>query len=285
MQAKRGYEDAPYVATQKKPNHATHQGSGTRSPQVLTALSGSAVLFGPTAGGKNKWKTGQGVSAANFLPATRKPTHEPHHGSGTRSPQVSAALFSLAALFGLTVEENFQGKTRQGVSTANFLPAQGSQYKKEANSPWGPRAETQPPSRGGVVYKKPGENWSGRKRCRFSTGRALQPGVRHGIQGQGRTRQYLRCRQPGGHEDPVRQQVCPRYDGVQVGMSHDDRISRPQFLGRQGPQGSARERQGGPPEDPGGDPPPCLRGWQEADGRNKGGGPHRARQRQWPLGP
>ncbi len=102
MQTKRGYEEAPYLASQKKPNHATHQGSGTRSPQVSTALFGSAALFGPTTGGKNKGKTGQGVSAANFLLATRRPTHEPHHGSGTCSPQVQAALFSLAVLFDST---------------------------------------------------------------------------------------------------------------------------------------------------------------------------------------
>jgi hypothetical protein len=132
VQAKRGYEDAPYVATQKKPNHVAHQGGGTRSPQVLTVLFGSAALFVPTAGGKKKGKTGQGISAANFLLATRKPIHEPHHGSGMRSPQVLAALFSLAASFGSTTKEKFQGKTVQGVSAANFLPTQGPQYKKEA---------------------------------------------------------------------------------------------------------------------------------------------------------
>ena len=51
VQAKRGYKDAPYVVTQKKPNHMAHQGGGTHSPQVLTALSELAALFGPTAGG------------------------------------------------------------------------------------------------------------------------------------------------------------------------------------------------------------------------------------------
>jgi hypothetical protein len=38
VQAKRGYEDAPYAATQKKPNHAAPQGGGTHGPQVSTAL-------------------------------------------------------------------------------------------------------------------------------------------------------------------------------------------------------------------------------------------------------
>jgi hypothetical protein len=67
VQAKRGYKDALYVATQKKPNHAAHQGGGARSPQVLMALFGSAALFGQTAIGKNKGKTIQGISADNFF--------------------------------------------------------------------------------------------------------------------------------------------------------------------------------------------------------------------------
>jgi hypothetical protein len=120
------------VATQKKPNPATHQGSGTGSPQVLTAVFGLAALFGPTVGGKHKGKTGQGVSTVIFLPATWKPAHAAYHGGGTHSPQVSAALFSLVVFFGLSAEENFQGKTEQGVSAANFLSAKGPQYKKEA---------------------------------------------------------------------------------------------------------------------------------------------------------
>jgi hypothetical protein len=132
VQAKRGYKEAPYLATQKKPNHTAHQGSGTRSPQVSTALFGLAALFGTTAGGKNKGKTRQGISAADFLPATWRPTHTPLHGSERRSPQVPAALFCLAALFDLTAEEIFQGKTGQGISAANFSPTQGPQYKKEA---------------------------------------------------------------------------------------------------------------------------------------------------------
>ncbi len=51
-------------ATKRKANHTAHQGGGTRSPQVSTAL------FGFTAG-KNQEKTGQGGSAANFLPHHR----------------------------------------------------------------------------------------------------------------------------------------------------------------------------------------------------------------------
>ncbi len=35
-------------------------------------------------------------------------------------------------LFGLAAEENFQGKTGQRGSAANFLPAQERQHKKKA---------------------------------------------------------------------------------------------------------------------------------------------------------
>ncbi len=56
VQAERGYKDAPYVATQKNPNHAAHLGGGTRSPQVLAALFGSEAFLGPTVGSKNKGK-------------------------------------------------------------------------------------------------------------------------------------------------------------------------------------------------------------------------------------
>jgi hypothetical protein len=93
-------EEASYAAALKKPNHAAHQGSEIRSPPGLTVLFGSAALFGPTTSGKNKGKTGQGVSAANFSLATRTPTYAAHQGGGTRSPQGLAALLSGAVLFG-----------------------------------------------------------------------------------------------------------------------------------------------------------------------------------------
>jgi hypothetical protein len=102
-------EEASYAAAQKKPNHAVHQGGGTRSPPGRTALLGSAALFGPATSGKIKGKTGQGVSAADLSLATWMPTHAAHQGGGTRSPQGWAALLSGAVLFGSNAGFFFKG--------------------------------------------------------------------------------------------------------------------------------------------------------------------------------
>jgi hypothetical protein len=99
-------------------------------PPRADALLGSAALFGPATSGKNKGKTGQGISAANFFSATLTPTHEAHQGGGTRSPQGLATLLSGAVLFGSTAETNFQGNTGQGVSAANFYQPRDPCSKK-----------------------------------------------------------------------------------------------------------------------------------------------------------
>jgi hypothetical protein len=49
------------------------------------------------------------------------------------------APFSSAALYGPPTVAKPQGKTRQGVSAAGFLPATGTQYKKEAATAQGAR--------------------------------------------------------------------------------------------------------------------------------------------------
>jgi hypothetical protein len=61
-------KEASYKASHGEPNHAAHQGGGTRSPKVMTALLGLTVLSGVTADRKLKGKTGQSKSAADFLP-------------------------------------------------------------------------------------------------------------------------------------------------------------------------------------------------------------------------
>jgi hypothetical protein len=97
-------------ATKRKSNHAAHQGGGTRSPQVLTA--DEEVDF------KANWQAKKGgyPSGKAGWATKRKADHVAHQGGGTRSLHVSTVLF------GSTAGEN-QGKTGQGGSTANFLPA------------------------------------------------------------------------------------------------------------------------------------------------------------------
>jgi hypothetical protein len=70
--------------------------------------------------------------------AAHRTTHHAAHGMHDRQ--------GLPALFGLAAEENFQGKTGQRGSAANFLPSKERQYKQEAvcahgvggqsNHPW-----------------------------------------------------------------------------------------------------------------------------------------------------
>ncbi len=111
-------------ATKRKPNHAAHQGGGTRGPQVLTAneeanfkARSHRKAGDPHAEAWLAWlQAVRDHKEAAHAAAQRKTNHASHQGDGTRSPKV------LTALFGSTMGKN-QGKTRQGVSTANFLPA------------------------------------------------------------------------------------------------------------------------------------------------------------------
>jgi hypothetical protein len=102
LQAGRDRKEAAHAAAQRKTNHTAHQGGGTRTPQVSTALSGSTV-------GKNQGKTGQGVSAADFLPAPRKSPYAAHQGGGTCDPP-ELAPFSSAALYGPPTVAYSRGK-------------------------------------------------------------------------------------------------------------------------------------------------------------------------------
>ncbi len=65
-QAARDDKEASYTTSQGEPNHAAHQGGGTRSPKVTTVLLGLTALSGVTVDRKLKGETGQGKSAANF---------------------------------------------------------------------------------------------------------------------------------------------------------------------------------------------------------------------------
>ncbi len=111
-------------ATKRKPNHAAHQGGGTRGPQVLTAdEEANFEAWAPRKARdphEEAWlawlQAGRDHEEAAHAAAQRKTNHAAHQGGGTRSPKV------LMALFGSTVGKN-QGKIRQGVSAADFLPA------------------------------------------------------------------------------------------------------------------------------------------------------------------
>jgi hypothetical protein len=99
---------------QNKPNPAAHQGGGTCAPPGRTALPGSAALVGPATSGKNKGKTGQSASAANFLSAQEPQLKEETaiaHGVRGASPsrQVGGAWSAKN-----------QGITGQGVSAAGL---------------------------------------------------------------------------------------------------------------------------------------------------------------------
>jgi hypothetical protein len=122
LQAGRDHKEAAHVAAQRNTNHAAHQGGGTHTPQVSTALSGSTV-------GKNQRKTGQGVSAADFLPAPRKSPYAAHQGSGMRG-----IVWSTRG--GKTPGENRTGRKRCG-----FSPDHGNPVQKKAAM--GQRSESQ----------------------------------------------------------------------------------------------------------------------------------------------
>jgi hypothetical protein len=123
-QAERDHKEAAHAAAQRKANHTANQGSGMRSPQGLTALFGSTV-------GK-KGKTGQGVSAADFLPAPRKPTHAVHQGGGMRDPQELVPSGSAGW-------------------SATPAVVTGTQYKKEAAIAQGARGRSNSPQVSGAA--------------------------------------------------------------------------------------------------------------------------------------
>jgi hypothetical protein len=163
-QAKRDDKEASYTASQRESKHAAHQGGGTRSPQGLTALFGLTASSGVLAYKKIKGKTGQGVNSAAIF--SQNPNPDPN--------QLLPTSFSSVALFELTAADNFQGRTGQHGSAANFFPVPGIPVQKKGRiSPWRLWAELQPPPVGGVIthiQRFSGENWPAWKRCQFFLG-------------------------------------------------------------------------------------------------------------------
>jgi hypothetical protein len=79
-QAERDDKEASYTASQKESNPAAHQGGGTHSPQVLTALLGLTALSGVTAD-KFLWEP-TGRKRCHFF--TSPPDIHPHGPQGQR---------------------------------------------------------------------------------------------------------------------------------------------------------------------------------------------------------
>ncbi len=109
--------------------HTAHRGSGVCDPQLLPTLFSFAALFGLTAADNFQGETGQRGSAANFfLTQECQYKKEAAIAHGVHGPNRSHHLSGVS----LPTPKNFQGKTGQRGSAANFFFAQERQYKKEA---------------------------------------------------------------------------------------------------------------------------------------------------------
>jgi hypothetical protein len=94
-----------------------HRGSGVRDPQLLPTLFSFAALFGLTAADNFQGETGQRGSTANFfLTQECQYKKEAAIAHGIRGPSRSHHLSGASS----PTPKNFQGKTRQHGSAANF---------------------------------------------------------------------------------------------------------------------------------------------------------------------
>jgi hypothetical protein len=80
-------KEASYTASQGEPNHVAHQGGGTCSPKATTVLLGLTALSGVTVDRKLKGKTGQGESAADFLPPPPQNSMTALQALGVKTPR------------------------------------------------------------------------------------------------------------------------------------------------------------------------------------------------------
>jgi hypothetical protein len=123
-----GRKHCQFLPAPRMSTHTAHRGSGVRDPQLLPMSFSFAALFGLTAADNFQGETGHRGSAADFFltqecqykkeAAIAHGVHGPsrsHHLSGASSP----------------TPQNFQGKTGQRGSAADFFSAQECQYKKQ----------------------------------------------------------------------------------------------------------------------------------------------------------
>jgi hypothetical protein len=99
----------------------------------LRGISGRVGNPQATTGAPTKWDNEKAAYVAAHGAthhAAHGATHHAAHGRGE-----CQGLPALPALFGSTAEKNFQGKTGQRGSAANFFPAQERQHNKRLLSP------------------------------------------------------------------------------------------------------------------------------------------------------
>jgi hypothetical protein len=111
------------LASQRESNHAAHQGGGTHSPQVSTALLGLTALSGVTAD-KILWEPIGRKCCQLFTGPPDVHPHGPQGQRGYAQPSTVANVIQLCGVVRIDHGGHFQGETGQRRSAANFFLTQ-----------------------------------------------------------------------------------------------------------------------------------------------------------------
>ncbi len=134
-------EEAPALSARCPERSATHgkcKAAARAGPRDSIKPDNKAGFEQTVKGSYPKWANGRARDPqaeawcqaerddkeASYLASQKESNHTAHQGGGTRSPQVSMAVFSSTALSGVTADKIFMG-TGQGVSAANFYRPPG----------------------------------------------------------------------------------------------------------------------------------------------------------------
>ncbi len=128
-QAKRDNEETSYTASQRESNHAAHQGSGTRSPQVLTALLGLTALSGVTLD-KILWELTGHKRCQLFTGPLDVHPHGPQGQRGAR-PSTVANVVQLRGVVRIDRGGQFSGGNRTAWKHCRFFPDPGTPVQKK----------------------------------------------------------------------------------------------------------------------------------------------------------
>jgi hypothetical protein len=160
------------MASQRDTNHTAHQGGGTRSPQVLTALLGLTELSGVTAD-KILWEP-TGHKCCHFFTGSLDVHTHGSQGQRGAQPSTVADVVQLCGVVRIDRGGQFSGENRTAQKRCQFFPDPGMPVQKRGRySPWRLWAELQPPPVRGVIAHTQnfsGENRTAQKRCRFFLG-------------------------------------------------------------------------------------------------------------------